>query len=104
MNGTKRSEFQATRMPGLASGPAIQKHLAATLANPGVTVVLYQSRGLQQIRGEHLVRSDGTIYLGTYGSVYVTGLTLSQAKAAIEEHLSQFLQRPEVAVDVLAYN
>lgn len=34
----------------------------------------------------------------------MTGLTLDQAKAAIERHLSQYLQKPEVAVDVLAYN
>ncbi len=83
---------------------AIEKHLLATYVAPKVNVTLFQSRGLQQIRGEHLVRPDGTISLGTYGSVYVTGMTLPQAKAAIEEHLTQFLQKPEVTVDILAYN
>src|SRR5262249_6111651 len=59
---------------------------------------------LQQIRGEHLVRPDGSVGLGTYGSVRVVGLTLVQAKHVIEQHLSQYVQKPEIAVDVAAYN
>jgi hypothetical protein len=59
---------------------------------------------MQQIRGEHLVRPDGTVGLGVYGSVYVAGMTLEMAKAAIEAQLSQFLLHPEVSVDVYAYN
>jgi polysaccharide export outer membrane protein len=74
------------------------------LRNPRVSVGLGQSRAAQQIRGEHLVRPDGTISLGLYGAVRVVGLTLPEAKAAIETHLTQYLQRPEVAVDVFAYN
>src|SRR5206468_3197923 len=69
-----------------------------------VSVGLAQSRAVQQIRGEHLVRPDGTIGLGVYGNVRVVGLTLSQAKETIEAHLSQFLQRPEVSVDVSGFN
>src|SRR5262249_26047789 len=53
---------------------------------------------------EHLVRQDGTIGLGTYGSVYVTGLTIPQAKAAIENHLAQYLFQPQVSVDVSGFN
>jgi protein involved in polysaccharide export with SLBB domain len=82
----------------------IESHLRKILKEPKVTVTLAESRALQQIRGEHLVRPDGTIGLGTYGSVYVAGMTLAEAKAAIQRHLSQFLQNPEVSVDVLAYN
>jgi polysaccharide export outer membrane protein len=68
------------------------------------SVTLLQSRGLQQIRGEHLVRPDGQVSLGLYGAVYVAGMTLPQAKAAIQQHLRAFLQEPEVSVDVLAFN
>src|SRR5690606_5284133 len=46
----------------------------------------------------------GTVNLGTYGSVYVAGLTLVQARAEIERHLSGFLQDPEISIDVFAYN
>jgi polysaccharide export outer membrane protein len=67
-------------------------------------VVLAQSRGLQQIRGEHLVRQDGVISLGTYGNVYVTGMTVAEARAAVEAHLSRFMLNPEVRLDILAYN
>ena len=71
---------------------------------PQVSVSLAQFRGMQQIRGEHLVRPDGTITLGTYGSVYVAGMTLGQIKWVVEQHLSEYLQDPQVAVDVFAYN
>ncbi len=35
------------------------------------------------LEGPHLVRPDGTIGLGTYGSVFVAGMTLDQAKMQI---------------------
>jgi polysaccharide export outer membrane protein len=75
----------------------------------------------QPVRGQHLVRPDGTISLGIYGTVRVAGLTLEQAKIAIWEVLSQRVPTPEIIdpdtkkrlrvdplqnlyVDVLAYN
>ena len=69
-----------------------------------ITVSLAQSRGVQQIAGQHIVRPDGTVGLGSYGSVYVAGMTIAQAKAAIESHLAKYLYRPEVAIDVWAFN
>jgi polysaccharide biosynthesis/export protein len=85
---------------------AIEKHLStvAQLREPSATVALGMSRGLQQIAGEHLVRPDGAVGLGTYGSVRVAGLSIPQAKQAIEAHLSQYLQKPEVAIEMLGFN
>jgi polysaccharide export outer membrane protein len=83
---------------------AIEDHLKKILKEPQADVSVAETRGIQQVRGPHLVRLDGTIQLGLYGSVQVTGLTLSEVKAAIEKHLSKYLQDPEVAVDVSAYN
>jgi polysaccharide export outer membrane protein len=88
---------------------AIEKRLAQRLKKEVVTrrqvvVQLAESRGLQQIRGEHLVRPDGTVGLGIYGSVPVAGLTLEEAKAAIESHLAQELLNPQISLDVYAYN
>jgi polysaccharide export outer membrane protein len=83
---------------------AIEEHLKPILVNPVVNVSLAQSRGLQMIRGDHLIRPDGTVGLGLYGSVYIAGLTLEQAKEAIETHLSKYMQNPQVAVDVFSYN
>jgi polysaccharide biosynthesis/export protein len=61
----------------------------------------------QPIRGQHLVRPDGTIGLGIYGSVAVAGLTLEQARAAIVQVLAQRINDIDVnnlSVDVVAYN
>jgi len=82
----------------------IRNHLSNILRNSQVTVGLAQFRGLQQLRGEHLVRPDGTISLGTYGSIYVAGMSLGQAKCVIEKHLSEYLLNPQIAVDVFSYN
>src|SRR5207249_5394776 len=43
----------------------------------------------QPIAGTHLVRPDGTIGLGVYGSVFVAGLTLEQARDAIAAQIQQ---------------
>jgi polysaccharide export outer membrane protein len=83
---------------------AVNKQLKRTLANPQVSVTLNESGGQQQIAGEHLIGPDGTINLGTYGQVYVAGLTIQEATQAIEKHLEQFLEAPLVSVDVYAYN
>jgi protein involved in polysaccharide export with SLBB domain len=83
---------------------AIQTSLKDILKNPQVSVQLFQSAGLQPITGEHLVGPDGTVNMGNYGQVYVAGLTLDEAKAAIETQLANHLDNPQVAVSVFAYN
>jgi polysaccharide biosynthesis/export protein len=73
----------------------------------------------QSISGQHLVRVDGTVGLGVWGSVPLAGLSLDQAADAIRKHVFNKMQQdkrisekfkvdsPEklfVIVDVLAYN
>lgn len=82
----------------------IQEKVRTEAKQAIVTVSLAQSRGVQQISGQHIVRPDGTVSLGGYGSVYVAGLSLAQVKQAIEAHLSKYLYKPEVSVDVFSYN
>ena len=62
------------------------------------------NRPMRQIQGEHLVRQDGTVGLGIYGSVFVDGMTIEIAKAVIEKHLSQFLVAPKISLDIAGYN
>jgi polysaccharide export outer membrane protein len=81
----------------------IQHFLRRVLREPEVSVVLLQTSGQQQIAGEHMIGPDGTINLGTYGSVYVAGMTLSEVRDTVEQHLSKHLQEPQVSIHVFAY-
>jgi len=83
---------------------AVQQHLRNYLRDPYVTLTLAEVGMKQRIYGEHLVGPDGRVTLGNYGSVRVAGMTLAQAKWAIEQHLARFLEDPEISVDVFAYN
>ena len=85
---------------------AIETYLkkTANLKEPQVSVNLEQTAGVQLIRGEHLVRPDGSINLGLYGRVPVAGMNQETAKAAIEEHLSQFFLKPAISIDIGGFN
>jgi protein involved in polysaccharide export with SLBB domain len=83
---------------------AIRRHMSSILENPEVSVSLAFSSGAQQVAGKHLVAPDGRVNLGTYGSVYVSGMTIVEARQAIERQLSNFLDDPTVVVDIVAYN
>jgi polysaccharide export outer membrane protein len=82
----------------------IRRHLVKAHPNAKVTVTLAFAGSAHQFIGEHLVGPDGRVSLGNFGTVYVTGLTLEEATAAIEKKLSDKLLDPEVKVKVLAYN
>jgi polysaccharide export outer membrane protein len=63
----------------------------------------------QPIRGQHLVRPDGTIGLGIYGDVFVAGMTLERAREAVFQYLKAdrlpgLKSVNQISVDVLAYN
>jgi polysaccharide export outer membrane protein len=83
---------------------AIEASLRDVVKDPQVSVQLSASAGMQPITGEHLVAPDGTVNMGSYGSVYVAGLTLEEAATAVNEHLSATLDHPEVSMSVFAYN
>ncbi|HEX6964042.1 MAG TPA: polysaccharide biosynthesis/export family protein [Lacipirellula sp.] len=83
---------------------AIRDELSQILTDVEISVSLVASAGAQAVTGQHLVAMDGRVNLGTYGAVYVAGLTIDEAREAIETKLSERLEDPEVYVDVLAYN
>ncbi len=69
-----------------------------------VSTQLVRMGDVQQIADEHLIGPDGYITLGSYGRVYINGLTIPECREAIEFHLSKALEHPQVAVDVYSYN
>ncbi len=83
---------------------AITTHLEAVLKRPEVSLQLARASGMQPVTGTYLVGLDGTINLRAYGTVRVAGMTLVEARLAIEKHLTQFLDSPEVALDIAGYN
>ncbi len=83
---------------------ALDKQLAKSIKGHKVSLAASPSRAIQQVRGPHLVRPDGTIGLGVYGSVRIVGLTIEGVKEEIERHLSKTFVKPEVSVDVTAFN
>jgi polysaccharide export outer membrane protein len=100
-------QYGKVKVGGLTEDQAIEAIRQALLAkdiDTKVSVQLVQSSGLQPIQGEHLVSPDGNVNLGTYGSVYVAGLTLAEARTAIEAQLANFLDQPQISVSVFAYN
>jgi polysaccharide export outer membrane protein len=74
------------------------------LISPTVSVKLLRMGDMQQIAGDHTIGADGYITLGSYGRVYVNGLTVDECRDAIEFHLSKHLEHPQVAVDIYSYN
>src|SRR5262249_58303672 len=52
----------------------------------------------QKMTGQSPVGPDGTLLLGPYGSVRVAGLTLDQARAAVERHLRSYLRSPRLTL------
>ena len=102
--GSTYGSVQVAGMTLEEAQATIEKQLKKIVKTPTVRVALGQAGGIQIIRGEHLVRPDGTVGLGKYGSVQVSGMTLEQAKATMENFLANFFDNPEVSLDVYAYN
>jgi len=83
---------------------ALNQWLRPTLRDPSASVQLARVSGAQPVTGQYLVGPDGTINLRQYGVVHIAGKTVTEARIAIQNHLKQYLDSPELSVDVLAYN
>lgn len=58
----------------------------------------------RNVEGFRLVRQDGTISLGYYGQLHVSGLTLPEIEEKIRQRLGEFVNDPQVYVDVAYFN
>ena len=100
-------EYGRLNVAGLTVKEAIQKideHLSKTLVQPEVALRITEKPRNKQVGGNHLIGPDGHINLGTFGQVYVAGMTVNEAREAIEKKLAEHFDKPSVAVDVIAYN
>lgn len=122
----------AVHGPGHHAAPGLAPHEGALIcqplyriAPPDVLLVrmirprVVPDEAPQLIDGEHLVRPDGTVQIGVYGSVCVAGMTIEEARHAIAiliaerikykdlkdepkaKHIEAVLL--ELVVDVIAY-
>ncbi|MCA9240279.1 MAG: polysaccharide biosynthesis/export family protein [Planctomycetales bacterium] len=69
-----------------------------------VEVYSETSEGDPVLATESLVGPDGRLQLGALGDLLVAGMTLEQAKAAIERRLTSVVSNPVAVVDVHRYN
>jgi polysaccharide biosynthesis/export protein len=69
-------------------------------------LVTVMAPGVKAVAGQFLVRPDGCVKIGTYGTVPVAGRPLSYAEAMIQHQVVEAsgLADAKVSVDVLAYN
>jgi polysaccharide biosynthesis/export protein len=69
-----------------------------------IDVVDGDSTNRKSTSSTHLVAPDGRVNLDEWGTVYVSGMTISEAQAAIKKAVSNRIASPQVIVDVFAYN
>ncbi|MDO4551391.1 MAG: polysaccharide biosynthesis/export family protein [Planctomycetia bacterium] len=99
--------YGSLRVEGMTADEArvaVTNHLSQVLRMPEVSLRLAQMAGLPPISGQYQVCPDGCINLRHYGSVYIAGMTLTEAKFAIEDQLSHYLNSPSISIDIVAYN
>jgi polysaccharide export outer membrane protein len=105
-----RGAGQEVRLPAYVIEPPDILRIEAAIRNPGAGLPTLTPL---PVTGPHLVRPDGTVNLGVYGSLTVTGLTTDEAAQAVRKHLAgQESLRDKgvkaddlvVSVDVAAYN
>ena len=99
--------YGSVKIAGLTTdeaAEAIRKLLLRDLNTVDVAVSLFQIAGQQLITGEHLVSPDGTVNLGLFGRIYIAGMSLDEARAVIEEKLSERFEDPKISLDVFVYN
>jgi polysaccharide export outer membrane protein len=96
--------------PDASEKKEVAKPVAYVIEPPDVLLVKYApADGADPVKidGQRLVRPDGTIGLGQFGSVFVSGKTLAEGRAAIAEHLARRLDGfdpTKLTVEVVAAN
>jgi polysaccharide biosynthesis/export protein len=99
--------YGTVRVAGLTIEEAekeVFRSLQLILKSPAVSLTLFQSAAVEQLSDIYRVAPDGTVNLGRFGAVHVSGKTVVEAKKAIENHLAHYFDSPQVGVEVRDYN
>lgn len=106
-------ELSNVTLPPYRIGPPDILQIEAvilTLNDQGKPIKTEQPKSLwpQPVSGQFLVKPDGTVELGVYGSTQLAGLTIAEAREAIQGFLAYVTElKPAlfaVAVDVVQFN
>ncbi len=82
----------------------LNESLHRWIKDPSVSVQLARVSGVEPLTGQYRVGFGGLIYLRSYGVLKIAGKTVTEARVAIQDHLKQYLDSPELSVDVVACN
>ena len=82
---------------------AVTRQLRKLLQRPAVSLRLSRSAETQEITNSYLVQPDGSVNLRRYGMVRVAGKTITEARLAVQEQLSQYFDSPQVTIDIAHY-
>jgi polysaccharide export outer membrane protein len=84
---------------GGVPGPAATKLLPTSMVSWSITTAQNTSKPLMSTK--EMVTADGSLELGPYGMVPVSGMTVEQARVAIEKHLANYLTQPKVDLQLV---
>lgn len=82
----------------------ISVKLREMLSKPEVSVQLARTAGTPPVTGEYMVGPDGTINLRQYGTLHVSGKTVTEIRLDLQKRLKQFFDSPEVSIEVRQFN
>lgn len=114
-HGGKHANAPVALAPPDAPNEYTRITLPTYVIRPPDVLLIESQKGLltQPIRGQHLVRVDGTVGVGIYGPALVAGRTIQEAREEIAKVIHSRLDPKTVkfedvleglSVDVLAYN
>ncbi len=90
--------------PKVSSTYVIEPPDVIQIEMPKVSPLPSYRSAVQPVSGQYLVGPDGTINLRKYGVVVISGKTIADARIAIQNHLKQYLDSPDLSLDVVATN
>lgn len=92
-----------TGMTAEEAAGVVGTHLRQVLGRPVVSLQVARSGGVPQIGSTYAVQSDGTVGIPPYGTVAVSGKTVTEAQQAVQQYLRQFLDSPQVRLHVATH-